>query len=49
MPGLKGSENGDMYVKIKVVIPADMTESQKKLFASFAKSYEENPRSSISV
>ena len=49
MPGIRSDENGDIYVKVRVVIPKDLNESQKKLFATFAKSYDENPRSTISV
>ncbi len=49
MPKLKGEGNGDLYVKIKVLIPESLNSEQKKRFEEFAKIYDENPRKSITV
>jgi len=49
MPRLKSTETGDLYVKIKMVLPSHLTEEQKKHLEEFAKTYKENPRQSISV
>lgn len=49
MPGLRGGESGNLYIKVKVVIPATLNEEQKKYFDKFAKIYEENPRQSITI
>lgn len=49
MPKVRSSEYGDLYIKIKVVIPTDLSEEQKKFLFDFAKTYTENPRSDITV
>jgi curved DNA-binding protein len=49
MPKVRSTENGDLYIKIKVVIPADLTDEQKKFLSGFAEIYTENPRESITV
>jgi len=49
MPKLKSTEPGDLYIKIKMVLPSHLTENQKKHLEEFAKTYRENPRQSISV
>lgn len=49
MPDLKGKEPGDLYVKIKVVIPSDLSEEQEKHLKEFAKVYREDPRQKITV
>ncbi|MBM3707492.1 MAG: J domain-containing protein [Actinobacteria bacterium] len=49
MPKIKSTEHGDLYVKIKVVIPTNLTNDQRKQFEQFAKVYNENPRQKIAV
>ena len=49
MPLVKSTETGDLYAKIKIVIPEDLTEEQKKHLEEFAKTYEENPRGKIII
>src|SRR4030065_764055 len=49
MPELKGGGYGDLYAKIKIVLPGRLTNEQKKHFDEFLKSYEENPRDNIVV
>jgi curved DNA-binding protein len=49
MPKIRSTEYGDLYVKIKVIIPSSLTEEQKKHFENFAKVYHENPRQNITV
>jgi curved DNA-binding protein len=49
MPKIKGEGFGDLYAKVKVVIPENLTDEQKKRFDSFAKIYKEDPRQSITV
>ncbi len=49
MPELKGRGSGDIYARIKVVLPKNLTEVQKKNFDKFAESYNENPRDNIIV
>ena len=49
MPLVKSTETGDLYAKIKIVIPENLTEEQKKHLEEFAKTYEENPRGKIII
>ncbi len=49
MPKLRSSGFGDLYAKIKLVLPEKLTSEQKKHFDEFAKSYDENPRKNIIV
>ena len=49
MPKLKGDGAGDLYVKIKIVIPEKLTAEQKKYLEQFAKSYNENPRQGVKL
>jgi DnaJ-class molecular chaperone len=49
MPGLKGKNPGDLYVKIKIVFPEKMDKAKKKQFEEFLKDYDENPRENIIV
>jgi curved DNA-binding protein len=49
MPGLKDKDFGDMYVKIKVVIPSDLSKDQEKHLKEFEKIYREDPRKGINI
>jgi curved DNA-binding protein len=49
MPKLRSSGFGDLYAKIKLVLPEKLNSEQKKHFDEFAKSYNENPRKNIIV
>lgn len=49
MPKLKSTDSGDLYVKVRVVVPSGLSDEQKNKLSEFAKSYKENPRSDISV
>lgn len=49
MPKLRGAGYGDLYAKIKIVLPERLTAEQQRLFDEFAKSYDENPRVNIVV
>ncbi len=49
MPKLRGGGFGDLYAKVKIVLPERLTNEQKKYFDEFAKSYDENPRTNIIV
>jgi curved DNA-binding protein len=49
MPKLKSSEHGDLYIKIKLILPANLTAEQKRRLEEFAKVYNENPRQNITV
>ncbi|HEY4695609.1 MAG TPA: DnaJ C-terminal domain-containing protein [Candidatus Hydromicrobium sp.] len=49
MPKLRSSGFGDLYAKIKMVLPEKLTNEQKKHFDEFASSYDENPRKNIVV
>lgn len=49
MPKLKSSEYGDLYIKIKVALPSNLTVEQKRRLEEFAKIYNENPRQNITV
>ena len=49
MQKLKGGGYGDLYAKIKIVLPEKLTSEQKKYLEEFAKSYNENPRANILV
>ncbi|MCX6347231.1 MAG: molecular chaperone DnaJ, partial [Actinobacteria bacterium] len=49
MPLIKSTEAGDLHAKIKIVIPENMTEEQKKNIEEFSKTYNENPRTKIII
>jgi len=49
MPRLKGSGHGDLYAKIKIMLPQNLTQEQKKYLDNFAKTYSENPRSRVVI
>ena len=49
MPGIKGGNSGNLYVKTKIVFPEKMSSKQKKQFEGFLKDYDENPRDNIIV
>jgi curved DNA-binding protein len=49
MPLIKSTEAGDLHAKIKIVIPENMTEEQKKHLEEFSKIYNENPRNKIII
>jgi len=49
MPNLKDNRYGDMYAKIKIVLPEKLTAEQRKYLEEFAKIYSENPRYKIMV
>lgn len=49
MPKLRGSGFGDLYVKIRLVLPEKLTGEQEKHFDEFAKNYNENPRKDIVI
>jgi curved DNA-binding protein len=36
LPGMKGKKRGDIYVRIRVIIPKSLTREQKKLFEKLA-------------
>jgi curved DNA-binding protein len=43
----KGGGKGDMYVKLKVVVPANVNEKEKSLFEELSKICKEDPRVSL--
>ena len=49
MPKLKGSGNGNLYAKIRITLPENLTEQQQKSLEDFVKTYSENPRKGIVV
>ena len=49
MPRIKSDEFGDLYAKIKVVIPENLTQEQRKYLEEFSKIYNENPRTKIII
>jgi len=49
MPKIKSTEYGDLYAKIKVVIPENLTPEQRKYLEEFSKTYNENPRTKIVI
>ncbi len=49
MPFIKGADNGDLYAKIKIVIPENLNDEQKKMLEEFSKKYDENPRAKIII
>ncbi len=49
MPKVKSNESGDLYVKVKVVIPSDLSKEQEKYLKEFAEVYKEDPRQKITV
>ncbi|MBN2073478.1 MAG: J domain-containing protein [Actinobacteria bacterium] len=49
MPRLKGGGPGDLYIKIRVVLPEKLDPERKKKFEDFLKDYKEDPRAGIVV
>ncbi|GAG67323.1 unnamed protein product, partial [marine sediment metagenome] len=49
MPKLRSSEFGDLYAKIKLILPEKLNSEQKKRFEEFARGYDENPRENIII
>ena len=49
MPFIKGADYGDLYAKIKIVIPENLSNEQRKLLEDFSKKYNENPRAKIII
>jgi len=49
IPKLRSSEFGDLYAKIKLILPEKLNSEQKKHFEEFARSYDENPRENIII
>jgi curved DNA-binding protein len=49
MPKLRKGGYGDLYLKIRLVLPEKLSGEQKKNFEKFAESLDENPRDSIIV
>jgi curved DNA-binding protein len=49
MPKLRKGGYGDLYLKIRLVLPEKLTGEQKKDFDRFAESLDENPRDNIIV
>jgi len=49
MPKLRSSGFGNLYAKIKLILPGKLNSEQKKHFEEFARSYNENPRENIVV
>ncbi|MBC7333412.1 MAG: J domain-containing protein [Actinobacteria bacterium] len=47
MPKLNTSEYGDLYAKVKIVIPENLTSEQRKYLEEFSRVYDENPRRNI--
>jgi DnaJ-class molecular chaperone len=44
MPRLRGSGRGDLYCKLRVVVPRSLTEEERELIARLARLRPENPR-----
>ncbi len=49
MPKLKSGGYGDLYLKIRLVLPEKLSGEQKKNFEKFAESLNENPRDNIII
>ncbi|MDD3520877.1 MAG: DnaJ C-terminal domain-containing protein [Actinomycetota bacterium] len=49
MPLIKGVDYGNLYAKIKIVIPENLNDEQRKLLEEFSKKYSENPRAKIII
>ena len=49
IPKLRSSEFGDLYAKIKLILPEKLNSEQKRHFEEFARSYDENPRENIII
>ncbi len=49
MPRLKGAGKGDLYAKVKIMLPEKLTQEQKKYLDSFARTYNENLRSRVEI
>ncbi len=49
MPRIKRKGTGDLYAKIRIMLPENLTKQQEKSLEDFTKSYGENPRAKIVV
>jgi len=46
-PHVRGSGNGDLLVKVKIVVPTDLNKAQKEALEGYAKLRAENPRGDL--
>ena len=46
-PSLRGPGRGDLYVKVKVVTPKNITDAERRLLREFAEKHPEDPRSHL--
>jgi len=46
-PYMKGGGNGDLLVKVKVIVPTDLNKAQKQALENYAKLRTENPREEL--
>lgn len=49
IPKLRSSEFGDLYAKIKLILPEKLNSEQKRHFEEFARGFDENPRENIII
>lgn len=49
MPKVKGEGYGDLYLKVKIVLPENLNDEQRRHLEEFAKAYDENPREKINI
>ncbi len=47
VPHLKGGGSGDQYVRVKIVVPKNLTQRQRELFEELARVMDDNPRASM--
>jgi DnaJ-class molecular chaperone len=47
MPRLRGQGHGDLYVRLRIVVPENLTEEEKKLIGQLAERRHENPRAHL--
>jgi DnaJ-class molecular chaperone len=46
--GAEGAERrGDLYVRVKIVVPAGLSERERKLFEELGRARAENPRGAL--
>jgi molecular chaperone DnaJ len=47
MPRARGGDNGDLYVRIRIVVPKDLTEQEKELIARLGQLRRDSPRANL--
>ena len=49
MPKMKGGGNGDLYIRLRIIVPRDLSEKEQDLIKQLGEMRRENPRANLRV